>query len=392
MKLRASFFAIALLGVCLLAPPAGAHTPFEHSARLTVGDTRLELTVIMGGDAAVQFLTGCGVDQTLVREATRGSAVRELPVAVAARLFAVNADGQPVTATQVSAFTEGLETVFTAVYPRPNGAALELQARYFKGIEPMKTGAFVAMDENLQTLGSALLSRANDSIQVPLPPKTVAGTNEISPTTNPVQTASASQKPATEPAVISQPSFGEFWRLGVEHILTGYDHLLFLFGLLVVCRKIGPMLAIITCFTVAHSLTLALAALGLVQISPRLTEPLIAVTILFVGVENFRGAAGTRLRCGLALGFGLIHGFGFATALSETGLGGTGWALARPLFAFNLGVECGQLAVAAVFLPLLFALRRLPWFARYGTQLVSGVVVLAGTVWLIERVFFTRGQ
>jgi hypothetical protein len=84
----------------------------------------------------------------------------------------------------------------------------------------------------------------------------------------------------------------------------------------------------------------------------------------------------------------LIHGFGFATALRETGLGGTGLALAKPLFAFNLGVECGQLAVAAVFLPLLFALRKNVWFERHGTQIISAVVVVLGGFWLVQRVLF----
>ena len=150
------------------------------------------------------------------------------------------------------------------------------------------------------------------------------------------------------------------------------------------------MLAIITCFTLAHSLTLALSALDLVRISPLVTEPLIAATIVFVGVESFRGRGDMKTRCGLALGFGLIHGFGFATALRETGLGGTGMALAKPLFAFNLGVECGQLAVAAVFLPVLFALRNNALYERYGEQTISAVVVAlgAGSGW--RRGFLKR--
>ena len=177
--------------------------------------------------------------------------------------------------------------------------------------------------------------------------------------------------------------------LGIRHILTGYDHLLFLCGLLVVCRRVGPALAIITCFTLAHSITLALAALDLVQISPRFTEPLIAATIVLVGIENIRGAVSIRMRCGLALAFGLIHGFGFATALRESGLGGTGWALVPPLLSFNLGVECGQLALAALFLPFLFALQRIPWFGRHGAQAISWGVVLLGGYWLLERTLFT---
>ncbi len=367
------FFALLrllLMAGVLAALTAHAHAPFDHSSRLTVGETKLELTVTMGGDAAVQFLTNCGVDSNLALSVTRESAARPLSLEVAARIYEVRAGGKPLAAEKLTAFTEGLETLFIVVYPRPDGGVLDLRALFFNGIEPMKTGAFVAEDESGMQLGSALLSRRNDSIQVPLPPRP-----EV-----------RSQKSEVgNPPAAAQPRFGEFLRLGLEHILTGYDHLLFLCGLLVVCRRVGPMLAIITCFTLAHSLTLALAALGLVQISPRLTEPLIALTIVFVGVENFRGVVNTKTRCGLALGFGLIHGFGFASALQATGLGGTGMALAKPLLAFNLGVECGQLAVAAVFLPVLFALRKIPWFARYGEQIVSALVVGLGGFWLVQR-------
>ena len=116
-------------------------------------------------------------------------------------------------------------------------------------------------------------------------------------------------------------SFANFLSLGVKHILTGYDHLLFLFGLLIVARGFLSALTIITSFTIAHSITLAVATLHLVQIPSRIVEPLIAASIVFVGVENLLRGDIPNARRMVPFGFGLIHGFGFASALREAGIG-----------------------------------------------------------------------
>src|SRR5207302_809567 len=127
------------------------------------------------------------------------------------------------------------------------------------------------------------------------------------------------------------------------------------------------------------------AALNLVTISPRIIEPAIAASILFVAAENLRQAEKSWPRYALTCGFGLIHGFGFAGALRASGLGGTGSEIALPLVAFNCGVEIGQLVVAAVLLPLLLLLNKSPWFARNGTRLISGSVILIAAYWLWQR-------
>lgn len=181
-------------------------------------------------------------------------------------------------------------------------------------------------------------------------------------------------------------SFREFLVLGVEHIWTGYDHLLFLFGLLLVCRTLRSVAAVITCFTLAHSLTLAVATLGWIDLSARFVEPAIAASIVFVGVENLlRGGDEPRWRWALTFAFGLIHGFGFASVLRDLGVGAAGHGLIAPLFTFNLGVELGQLAVAAAILPLLQQLRRHDLFLRRAVPALSALVALAGGYWLVER-------
>lgn len=196
-------------------------------------------------------------------------------------------------------------------------------------------------------------------------------------------TAAAGPAPATS----DLPGFVDFLWLGVVHIWTGYDHLLFLFALLVVCRTFRSIVVIVTCFTLAHSLTLALATLDFVRLPSRVVEPLIAATIVFVGIENLlcRGQE-PRGRWVLTFVFGLIHGFGFASVLRDLGVGGNGSGILLPVFSFNLGVEVGQVAIAAVVLPLVWWLRKNEQFVARGVPALSGLVTAAGLYWLIERI------
>ena len=176
----------------------------------------------------------------------------------------------------------------------------------------------------------------------------------------------------------------QFFVLGIHHIVGGYDHLLFLGALLLVARGVRDVVTTLTAFTVAHSLTLGLAVTGVVNVPAGIVEPLIAASIVYVGLENlFRQQPPPRWK--LTFGFGLIHGFGFAGALRELGIGSSGLAVALPLGSFNLGVEAGQIAVALVALPLLWALRAQPALSPRLTSACSVLVVLAGGYWLIER-------
>jgi hydrogenase/urease accessory protein HupE len=174
----------------------------------------------------------------------------------------------------------------------------------------------------------------------------------------------------------------QFLRLGVAHIFLGYDHICFLLALVLVSR-FGELVKIVTAFTVAHSLTLILAALEVVQLPTRLVESGIAATIVYVAVENIRGAP-TKYRWLLTFFFGLIHGFGFANVLAEMRLPTTG--LVRCLLSFNIGVEIGQLAIVAACLPLVALLRK----SKHERRIVLGVSMLLGlfgAAWLIDRVF-----
>ena len=183
-------------------------------------------------------------------------------------------------------------------------------------------------------------------------------------------------------------SFVDFFVMGIRHIWTGYDHLLFLFGLLIVTRNFTSSIKIITCFTIAHSITLAVATLSLVTISSRVVEPLIAASIVYVGIENLFRGDDPKGRWLLTFAFGLIHGFGFASVLKELGVGSNGSSIAVPLVSFNLGVEFGQIVIAALVLPVIWKLRTWPQFLHRWVPACSVVVALLGGFWFVQRVWF----
>jgi len=199
----------------------------------------------------------------------------------------------------------------------------------------------------------------------------------------------------TESAVLTETQaprwgrVGAFFGLGVEHILIGFDHLLFLAGLLVACQRVKAMLGVITSFTVAHSITLGLAATGVVDLPGSIVEPLIAASIVYVGIENIvkRGRE-PKGRWALTFTFGLIHGFGFAGVLRELGIG-SGPEVVPALLGFNLGVEVGQCLAALAVFPLLMWARKQPKFEPRGPVVISILISLMGAFWLVERTFWS---
>jgi hydrogenase/urease accessory protein HupE len=178
---------------------------------------------------------------------------------------------------------------------------------------------------------------------------------------------------------------------GIEHIFLGYDHIAFLVGVVLWARRIVPVIKIVTAFTIAHSITLSLAALNIVVIPSIVVEPAIAASIVFVAMENFFSRDIDR-RWRVTFVFGLIHGFGFAGALREVGLPPN--AVVTALAAFNVGVEIGQVAIVSIVVPALIALDRLMATDRAkparATSLVYGLsalISLLGSYWFLTRLF-----
>jgi hypothetical protein len=192
--------------------------------------------------------------------------------------------------------------------------------------------------------------------------------------------------------------FADYVKNGVWHIWIGFDHILFLLSLLLPAVLVAhksdgqaqtlraatlDVLKVVTAFTLAHSLTLTLASLHLVSLPSRWVESAIAASVVIAALNNlFPIFHGKRPLAAFA--FGLIHGFGFASVLADLGL--PQGALALSLFGFNVGVELGQLAIVAVFLPFAFLTRR-TWVYRQLTTTGSALIALVATVWLVERAF-----
>jgi HupE / UreJ protein len=180
---------------------------------------------------------------------------------------------------------------------------------------------------------------------------------------------------------------GRFVVLGFEHILDGIDHLLFLFCLVIPFRKLRQLVWIVTSFTVAHSVTLIGSAFGMAPGGlwfPPLIEVLIAASILYMALENIVGVTDVRRRWMITFGFGLVHGFGFSFALRET-LQFAGSHLLTSLFAFNVGIELGQLLVLIALIPALQFLFRRVVAERMGTIILSAIVAHTAWHWMTER-------
>lgn len=173
----------------------------------------------------------------------------------------------------------------------------------------------------------------------------------------------------------------EYVPMGVEHILLGLDHLLFLVLLLLGAGTWRAVLVLATCFTAAHSITLGLAAVGWVHVPETVIEPLIALSIVYVAAETLL-AREQRHRPYLVFGFGLLHGLGFAANLSLTGQ--TAGGLVGGLLGFNLGIEAGQLLVIGVVFPLLLLMRRRSW-SKQAQLAAAGMAATVGLFWFVER-------
>ena len=192
-------------------------------------------------------------------------------------------------------------------------------------------------------------------------------------------------------SVFSTQTSGQWWQtmgrfiwLGVQHIATGYDHLCFLLGLLVAAAGMRSLVKVITSFTIAHSLTLALATFNIIVLPSRFTESMIAASILYVAVENIvRKQAIDRWK--LTFLFGLVHGFGFSNVLREMQLPRANLALS--LFSFNVGVELGQIAFVLLLYPAIEDLvKRVGW--KMLRPAISVFIGIAAGYWLVQRALF----
>jgi hydrogenase/urease accessory protein HupE len=337
-------------------------TAFAHEPGLSAAEVNLE------GNKAVARLTFSRADIELIApmDADRDGRITQSELAAArARLeslakesFALSVDGRESSPASAAVSLDDSGAIhFDLEFSPPQGSRIILRSTLIDKL-PRGHRQFLALRDakgNIQA--QRMLDAANISIELDM---------------------AALQITQTQPS-----AFWGFLALGVEHIWLGFDHLAFLFALLIAGGTLREAAKIITSFTVAHSITLALATFEALAIPASVVEPMIAASIIYVGLENILRRKIER-RWLLTFAFGLIHGFGFASALKDLGVG-TGVKAVAPLLSFNLGVEAGQIAVAALVLPLIWKLRQQPRFAVRYVPACSIFVALAGGYWLIER-------
>lgn len=269
----------------------------------------------------------------------------------------IRVDGVTVAPTQVTRRHEQSNEIrFDLNYDLPPGAIITYESTLIGGLQPGHR-QFATITVGGESRLETILSAADNRIEYEMAQSGRAG-----------------------------GAFTRFLLLGVEHIVFGFDHLAFLAALLLGVGGFRGALKIVTAFTVAHSMTLALAVFDVMALPAWFVEPVIAASIVYVALENLFRREMTD-RWPPAFAFGLIHGFGFASALKGLGIAGAGTGAIIPLLSFNSGVEIGQIGLTAIVLPVLIRLRNRP--AAFGRLIRIGSVILglSGLFWLSERVF-----
>jgi hydrogenase/urease accessory protein HupE len=340
--LAAGIIFATALGIA--ARPASSHVTSLSTARIAVGENDVTLTLSVNR-ADVEAVFGLGVPLEQVGAALL--AVSRIATAI----------GEPCAGDPAAPRAEGEHLVFESRWRCPAAAPLVYESELWLEIDPQVRQVVV-----------------------------IAGTEgEVQAVLDANRTSVA--------LGAETGGFGDLaWRFlvsGVEHIFIGYDHVAFLLAVVLWSRRLIPLVKVVTAFSVAHSITLSLAATGVLEISGDIVEPLIALSIVFVAAENFFVNNIDR-RWRITFFLGLIHGFGFAGVLAEFGLPRDGLLVA--LGAFNIGVEIGQIAILAIVLPTLVAIERFLVGSRDwlpSPRLVyalSAPIVALGCWWSFERI------
>lgn len=354
--LRKAIMAKAALPLLLLllgwlASPLWAHDPGLSSVTLETKDQVVEATIIFNRNDFNGLLSS-------VQGQTRESLAKE---AIGLKMEGVELAQSNTTVQNDNNNNVDIHSTFT----RASGSKLQLSSNLLASLPFGHRQILTIQAADGSIIAQKILTASQVAFEFPL----------VSPDA-PVMPASFSS------------SLLQFFVMGIEHIATGYDHILFLFGLLLVSPSFWATARIITCFTIAHSITLALSTLNIVQMPSSIVEPMIAASIVYVGIENVLRRGKVRWREILAFTFGLVHGLGFASALREVGVGENGSSVIIPLVSFNLGVETGQLAIASLLLPIIWKLREKPLFLSRGVPTCSCVVALLGAYWFLARTVF----
>jgi len=352
------WFAI-LLGIC---PPAEAHQINLVTARVALaGDRTVSVELGLKGSDVDRLIGAVTYDakQDAVDPAAV-EAVRAAILAYLARHLAVTGGGTACAPGGAVILPDGDGIIYRNSFACANAAG-DIVYRSTVLTEKDKAARQVVLIAQGKSETQALLDAGNTTVTLSTAPPSLSSTMQ------------------------------RYLVTGIEHIFLGYDHVAFLIAVMLWARRLVPIIKIVTAFTIAHSITLSLAALNALIIPSRIVEPAIAASIVFVAVENFFSRAIDK-RWRVAFLFGLIQGFGFAGALREIGLPPN--AVVPALAAFNIGVEIGQVAIVAIVLPVLGLVDRMlasdrtkPVRAARLVYAVSAMISLLGGYWLLARIF-----
>ena len=272
-----------------------------------------------------------------------------------------------VTLRQSNNFADAAEIRFGGVRVNPEVIVLPNRTIRFRGDIPKNAGPFtwrwkLTYASYALTIGPRQEWLDADTTSTPFP-------------------LSADLLPPSRMDVVRQ-----YLKLGFTHIVPGgLDHILFVLGIFLLSTKLRPVLTQVTAFTIAHSITLGLTIYGLVSVSPRIVEPMIALSIAYVAIENMTTSSLRPWRVAIVFAFGLLHGMGFAGVLKELGLPRSEFLTA--LVTFNVGVECGQLAViGAAFVLVACWARTRPWYRPRFVLPASAAIAVTGIYWTVERI------
>lgn len=331
-----------------------AHDPGLSSAEVVLNEKGVDISITFALQDTEAFAPMDNDGDAEVSNAEREAAKPEVTALIAKELEITlnNQNVKPVKAGDV--MFDAQNNAHISFHYEPSATSLKMQLMFLNKLPDGHKQVVTIKDATGKNLSEKMLTQQDNVIELNL----TAGE--------------------------STSMFKDFFVLGIEHILTGYDHLLFLFALLIVTHRFWAAFGIITFFTIAHSITLAIAGMNLITIPSTIVEPLIAASIVYVGVENLirKEPKGRKY---LTFAFGLIHGFGFAAVLQEMNITSIETGILVPLFSFNLGVETGQLIVTSIALPIIWWLHTKPLIEKYFVSVCSVVVCFAGGFWLIER-------
>ncbi|MGO4498620.1 HupE/UreJ family protein [Paenibacillus sp. 2RAB27] len=381
LNIRKSIVALALLVIVSLtaASSVGAHFSSSGYSDIQIGSNTMAYHLSLLEHDLLQIFPDKADGGDKISDKQLASSLEAIGKLVDDGII-VTGDGKVGTGVIVSAKHEkrasmdmiGIDIHYTFASPVKR-YLMQYNFFWYSGVDPNHSN-YATIQVGGQTIEQVLGSQ-NYIVQIQ-GPGAVAG--------NPTQSTTAA-KPADDtsstPTGSWQSTLQTYILMGMKHIWSGLDHMLFLFGLLLAAeQRVWKIVKLITAFTVGHCITLVLSSLQVAYLSPSIVEPLIALSILYVAAENIWKRKESA-RVVVTMLFGLVHGFGFAEVLRGTLSG----HMALPLFSFNLGVEIGQLVVVGVLIPLLVLIRRVPLKINWNLY-ASGIVGVFGLYWFIERI------